>query len=66
MVKVMGGGVAKTNAPPPPSVLGASDVIGKDSSLLIVVETWVAMGVASGIGEQEYVAVVEKSDSHRI
>ena len=65
MVKAIGRGVAKTKAPPPPSlgdgILGG-DVMGNGVSLfIVVVETWVAMGVASGVGpEQEYIAVMGK------
>ena len=52
MVKAIGRGVAKTKAPPPPSLGDGieDDVMGKG---VIVIESWVAMGV----DEQEYVAV---------
>ena len=65
MIKAAGRGVAETKAPPPPSLGTGDDVIGKGVSLLVVVESWVAMGTASGVGEQECITVV-KSDNHRI
>ena len=61
MVKAIGRGVAEIKTLPLPS-LGVGDgigddVMGKGVALLIVVETCVAMGVISGVGEQEYIAV---------
>ena len=57
-------GVTEIKAPPPPSVLGEGDVMGKGVTLLIGVETGDVL--ANGVGKQEYIAVMAKSDSNRV